>query len=343
MIPRTEPICQSETVEDWSWQQALANVIRSPDELFNILELDPAEFGDHSPSCKDFPLRVPHSFVARMEKGNWQDPLLKQVLVSPQELEFHPGFCKDPLQEIDQNPQPGIIHKYQGRALLIVSGACAIHCRYCFRRHFPYEDNNPGRQAWQQSLSYIANDPSITEIILSGGDPLSASNRSLTELVSAIAEIPHVKRLRVHTRLPIVIPQRIDDGCLGWLTSTRLQPIMVIHTNHANELDQPVADSLSKLKQAGITLLNQSVLLAGVNDDAKQLVRLSESLFDHGVLPYYLHLLDRVQGAAHFDVPEHRAMQLHQQLLAQLPGYLVPKLVRESAKVPFKLPIQANL
>ncbi len=343
MITRTEPLCQEQTGQSESWQQALANVIREPRELFELLALDLTQLPAALSAASEFPLMVPRSFVARMEPANWHDPLLQQVLPLGEELGFQPGFSHDPLAEADNNPQPGLIHKYHGRVLLIVSGGCAINCRYCFRRHFPYQANNPSRAQWQQTLDYIASDASISEVILSGGDPLVASDRFLAELVSNIAQIPHVKRLRIHSRLPVVIPQRITDDCLRWLSDSRLQSIMVIHCNHANELDASVQAALAKLTAAGVTLLNQSVLLAGVNDNEAALTTLSETLLEQGVLPYYLHLLDKVQGAAHYEVDESRAKQLVRHLMAHLPGYLVPKLVREDSNQVSKVPISVLL
>jgi EF-P beta-lysylation protein EpmB len=339
MITRTEPLCQDLPRQTESWQQSLANVIRDPQQLFELLELDLSKLPPAIAAAQDFPLKVPRGFAAKMEKGNWHDPLLRQVLPLDQELDYQPGFTKDPLEETTSNPCPGLIHKYHGRVLLIVSGGCAINCRYCFRRHFPYQDNNPSRAQWQQSLQYIADDPSIKEVILSGGDPLVASDRQLAELVEQIADIPHVSRLRVHSRLPIVIPQRITDDCLAWLTGSRLQAVMVIHCNHPNELDSEVGTALEKMANAGVTLLNQSVLLGGINDNLAALIALSETLHRYRVLPYYLHLLDRVKGAAHFDTDENQAKQLISQMMTHLPGYLVPKLVREVSNQRSKVPI----
>lgn len=339
MITRTEPICQDLPGQTENWQQALANVIRDPHELFSLLELDLSTLPSALAASQSFPLKVPRSFVARMEKGNWHDPLLRQTLPLGEELEYQPGFTTDPLEEASSNPCPGLIHKYHGRVLLIASGGCAINCRYCFRRHFPYQANNPSREQWLQALQYIADDSSISEVILSGGDPLVASDRLLSERVEQIAAIPHVIRLRIHSRLPIVIPQRITDECLDWLTGSRLSPVMVIHCNHANELDDQVGAALQKLANAGVTLLNQSVLLAGVNDNTAALEALSEALHQHRVLPYYLHLLDRVQGSAHFETSETQAKVLIQQLMGRLPGYLVPRLVREVSGQLSKIPI----
>lgn len=339
MITRTEPLCQDLPAQTESWQQSLANVIRDPQQLFELLELDLSQLPLAIAAAQDFPLKVPRGFAAKMEKGNWDDPLLKQVLPLGLELDYQPGFTTDPLEEATSNPCPGLIHKYHGRVLLIVSGGCAINCRYCFRRHFPYQDNNPSRAQWQQALKYIADDKSIKEVILSGGDPLVASDRQLGELVGQIAHIPHVSRLRVHTRLPVVIPQRITEECLTWLAESRLEPVVVIHCNHPHELDGEVGKALARMANAGITLLNQSVLLRGINDNASTLITLSEKLHQHRVLPYYLHLLDSVQGAAHFDTDETHAKQLISQLMAHLPGYLVPKLVREVSNQLSKVPI----
>ena len=340
MILQSEPVCKSQAPEE-TWQQALAGSIRDPKELFELLELDMKQLPAAIQADKKFPLRVPRAFVRRILKRDWDDPLLRQILPVSQELDFQSGYTTDPLGEKNTNSLPGLIHKYHGRVLLIVSGGCAINCRYCFRRHFPYAENNPGRQQWPDTLEYIANDNSISEVIFSGGDPLAASNSLLAGLVKQLEEIPHVKTLRIHTRMPIMIPQRIDDECLSWLTKGRLNPVMVVHCNHPNELDEDTGIALSKLKNAGVTVLNQSVLLAGVNDDARILRNLSERLFDFGVLPYYLHLLDKVEGAAHFDVDEDTAAAIVRELLATLPGYLVPKLVKEYAGAKSKTPISS--
>lgn len=322
-----------------SWQNQLADSISDPAELLRILELDKTLTSATHSACQQFPLRVPRSYVARMEKGNINDPLLQQVLPLAKELDYQPGYLKDPLAESGSNPMPGLIHKYQGRVLLIVSGGCAINCRYCFRRHFPYSENNPGRSEWHKTLNYIRNDSSIHEVILSGGDPLAASDRRLSELVDALATIPHVSTLRVHSRMPVMIPERITSECLHWLTHSRLNSVLVIHCNHPNEIDQPTGRALQQVGQAGVTLLNQSVLLAGVNDQVDTLKALSEQLFSFGVLPYYLHLLDKVEGAAHFAVSTSQGQQLLDSLLKQLPGYLVPKLVRETPNNLSKTPI----
>ncbi|MDE1461304.1 EF-P beta-lysylation protein EpmB [Spartinivicinus poritis] len=321
------------------WQQILSSVVTDADELFHLLRLNPAEAPSHLEAVKQFPLRVPIPFINRIEPGNWNDPLLQQVLPIAQELAPQPGFTADPLGEQDKNVAKGIIHKYQGRLLLIVGTSCAVNCRYCFRRHFPYEDNRPNTQQWQSALEYITNDTSISEVIFSGGDPLAVNDKRLAWLVESIAAIPHVTRLRIHSRLPIMIPQRITDEMLSWFTQTRLKPVMVIHCNHPNEIDQDVCAALHKLRDHNVTLLNQAVLLKGINDQLETQIQLSETLFQQGVLPYYLFLLDRVFGAAHFEVSEREAKQLVGEMLKQCPGYLVPKLAREQAGAPTKLPI----
>lgn len=319
------------------WQLALADAITSPQELCEALALDSEEFQKRLSGSAQFPLRVPRSFVARMEKGNWHDPLLLQVLPLAKEREATPHFCQDPLHEKQTNPVPGLLHKYHGRVLLIAASGCAIHCRYCFRRHFPYEDNTPGLLGWQPALDYIANDSSIAEVILSGGDPLILKDNLLAHLIERLAAIEHLKILRFHTRLPIVLPERITDSLVSTLTASRLRPVMVIHCNHPREIDLPVQNALSTLHRAGITLLNQFVLLCGINDSAETLITLSQQLFSLGVLPYYLHLLDPVQGAAHFSVSAEKGKQLIHRMTERLPGYLVPKLVREVPGKPAKV------
>ncbi len=321
------------------WQNELADIIRSPEELLTLLELDTVHLPAALAASRDFALRVPRAFAERMRKGDPDDPLLRQVLPLGDELQAAPGYSEDPLGEAAANPHPGLIHKYHGRVLLIVSGGCAINCRYCFRRHFPYADNNPGRARWQTALDYIAADETITEVIYSGGDPLNAPDRQLAWLTERVAAIDHVRRLRVHTRLPVVLPNRIDEDCLAWLTGHRLQTTVVIHSNHPREIDASVGAALTRLRQSGITLLNQAVLLRDINDRADTLAELSERLFEWGVLPYYLHLLDPVAGAHHFDVPDAEALCLLDRLRARLPGYLVPRLVREIAGEPHKTPV----
>ena len=334
MIPQGIPARQPCT-----WQDELASAIRDPVELAVRLDLDPAVLDCTPDAMAQFPLRVPRPYLARMRRGDAADPLLLQVLPTARELDQVPGYGSDPLREHAANPVPGLIHKYHGRVLLLASPACAIHCRYCFRRHFDYAANTPGRQQWHQALAYIRNDPSIAEVIYSGGDPLAASDTMLAWLTGQIEAIPQVRRLRIHTRLPVVIPARIDQAFLHWFGSSRLERTLVLHINHANEIDREVAAAVQRLRDCGVTVLNQSVLLAGINDCGERLVELSERLFSAGILPYYLHLLDPVAGAAHFAVTRERAIALHQGLLARLPGYLVPRLVQELQGHPHKLPL----
>lgn len=332
MIPQTDVSWQTA-----SWQEQLAGAVRDIGELLALLDLDPVQVGVDADAAPAFPLRVPRTYLARIERGNPTDPLLLQVLPQARELLAVPGYGADPVGDKYSNVMPGIIHKYQGRVLLVASTNCAINCRYCFRREFPYADNRPVREAWQAALAYIAADPSITEVILSGGDPLSAGDRQLAWLVDQVAAVTHVERLRIHTRLPLVIPSRINPRSLAWMSNSRLQTVMVVHANHANELDQSVADAMAMLREAGVTLLNQSVLLKGVNDSVAAQQQLCTRLFEIGVLPYYLHVLDKVQGAAHFDVSAAEAQALMEALRSSLPGYLAPRLVREVAGEPAKV------
>jgi EF-P beta-lysylation protein EpmB len=263
-----------------------------------------------------------------MRRGDPGDPLLRQILPLGEELAQHPGFVPDPLDESGALRAPGLLHKYAGRALLVATGACAVNCRYCFRREFPYgEQSSAGR--WRQAVECIAGDPSIEELILSGGDPLSLTDARLHALVEHLRPVPHLRRLRIHTRLPVVLPSRIDAGFLEWLATLPWQVVVVLHANHGREIDEAVAAACVRMRDAGATLLNQSVLLRGVNDDARVLADLSQRLFAAGVLPYYLHLLDRARGTSHFEVDETRARRLAAELAALLPGYLVPRLARE--------------
>ena len=305
-------------------------------ELLRLLDLTPIPAID-SRFRLEFPLRVPRSFVARMRSGDWNDPLLLQVLPLAAERAAAPGFFSDPLGEAIAARAPGLLQKYEGRALLIATEACAVHCRYCFRREFPYQEHRDQQARWTHALKEIASDPSVHEVILSGGDPLSLSTRRLRTLTAEIAAMPHVRRLRIHTRLPVVLPSRIDDALLDWLRSIAVPTVIVLHVNHANEIDAQVRNACAQLKAANVVLLNQSVLLRGINDSEDALVDLSEALFDAGIMPYYLHLLDRVSGAAHFEVDEPAARRLAGRIAARLPGYLVPRLVRETAGAPAKL------
>ena len=312
-----------------NWRAILASGINNPKHLLSLLDIDPHSVPISNLADKQFPTRVPMDFISRMQKGNINDPLLKQVLATLDEMQAVPGFDNNPLNETAFNPTPGLLHKYHGRVLLTVTGACAINCRYCFRRHFPYEDNNPGRQGWDKALAYIKQDKTINEVILSGGDPLMLHDDLLIDLANKLITHTHIKRLRIHTRLPIVIPERITKRLLAWLTEQTIPIILVVHCNHSNEINLKVKQAFRALRKAQCVLLNQSVLLKGVNDSPEALIALSEALFDARVLPYYLHLLDKVQGAAHFDVSDQRAKELMAEMSKRLPGFLVPTLVRE--------------
>ncbi len=332
MISRTSTALEPGPTPDTGlpgWRQALADAVRDPAELLDLLRLDPALLPAARRAARLFPLRVPRGYVARMRPGDPGDPLLRQVLPLGRELEEAAGFGGDPVGDRAAAVAPGLLHKYRGRVLLLVTAACAVHCRYCFRRELPYGELGAGPSGWDQALARVAADSGVHEVILSGGDPLAASDERLAELAAAIAAIPHVRRLRVHSRMPVVLPERMDDRLLAWLAGGRLRPVVVLHANHAREIDDAVRAACGRLREAGVTLLNQSVLLAGVNDSAAALAELSEALFEAGALPYYLHLLDRVRGAAHFEVGEARARRLLGQAAARLPGYLVPRLVRE--------------
>jgi len=319
-----------------NWKNILQQASPSPDELLSELEIENSSLISRQAN-KDFPLRVPAGFINKMRKNDPADPLFKQIWPSAEEEIDKIGFSKDPLNEVNRQTAPGLLHKYQGRVLLVLTGACAIHCRYCFRRHFPYSDSNPSGENLQKAIEYLHKDTSITEVILSGGDPLSISDERLSELVSRLAEIPHLKRLRIHTRFPVVVPERINETCLDWLTRTHLQLAIVLHVNHANELDKSVEQAILKLRNHNISLFNQSVLLKGINDSARALVDLSEALFSYGIIPYYLHLLDPVSGASHFEVNESSARLLMQKIQKRLPGYLLPKLVREDPETAHKI------
>jgi EF-P beta-lysylation protein EpmB len=277
-----------------------------------------------------------------MRHGDPDDPLLRQVLPLASELDSSPGFSADPLHEAQARRAPGLLQKYRGRALLMTTATCGVHCRYCFRREYPYGEDHGSQGRWQEALDAIAGDTSLEEVILSGGDPLSLGNERLEQLGLRLAAIGHVRRLRIHTRQPVVLPERVDAGLCAWLQSLRWRPVIVLHANHANEIDAQVVAACELLRRSGATLLNQTVLLAGINDSASSQIALSQALWNAGVLPYYLHLLDRVRGASHFEVAELRARQLHADLLDSLPGYLVPRLVREVASAASKLPVAAD-
>lgn len=328
-IPSTQP-----PIADW--RQAVREAVRDPGELCRLLDL-PAPSEAAARRVSGFPLFVPRGFLSRMRPGDPHDPLLRQVLPLEDELAVSPGFAADPVDDAGATLSPGLLQKYAGRVLMVTTGACAVHCRYCFRRHFPYSTAPRSPAAWQPAIDQIAADPSIHEVLLSGGDPLTLVDRHLARLAEMLAEIPHLRRLRVHTRLPIVIPERVCPELISWLRGTRLTPIMVVHANHPREIDNSVAAALSRLVEAGIPVLNQAVLLRGVNDDVESLAALCERLVDLRVMTYYLHQLDRVAGAAHFEVPEAKGRDLVEQLRQRLPGYAVPRYVRETPGELFKL------
>lgn len=339
MIPRTAPSCQSESELSLNhWQGELANAFREPAELLKYLELPKTLLAGAISASQSFSLRVPQGYCQRIEKGNPTDPLLRQVLPLDAELIHDSKFMYDPVADLDAIEVPGLLHKYHGRVLLITTAACAVHCRYCFRRHFPYQENR-AEQNWQAAINYISENTDVHEVILSGGDPLSLTESRLKILTDQLINVPHIKTLRLHTRLPIVLPERVNDELLNWLDSLPWKIVMVLHCNHANEIDHHVATALSQLQQHQITLLNQSVLLKGVNDNSEALINLSETLFIHQVLPYYLHVLDKVQGAQHFYVNNEKACQLLDEVRHCLPGYLVPKLVQENPGEKSKTPL----
>ncbi len=314
-----------------SWQQALREAVRDPRELLAMLGLPQAALAISDAAATQFPLRVPRGFVARMHHGDPHDPLLRQVLPLDDELRPAAGYALDAVGDAAARAGHGVIHKYAGRALLIATGSCAIHCRYCFRRHFPYAEETAAAGGWFETMQALQADASITEVILSGGDPLSLSTARLADLTRQLAGLPQLRRLRIHTRLPIVLPERVDDGLLAWIAALPWPVVVVVHANHAREFDVDVDRALSRLRDARVTLLNQAVLLRGVNDSTEALAALFERGFEAGVLPYYLHQLDRVAGAAHFEVGDAEALALQRSLVERLPGYLVPKLVREVA------------
>jgi len=325
------------------WQTELRQCIDDPAELLRLLELPDTLLNGAQAAHQDFALRVPRPWLNRIHKGDPNDPLLRQILPLADERLQVPGFNTDPLAEAEANHASGLIHKYTDRVLLILSGACAINCRYCFRRHFPYTDNQLGPQQWQNVLEYLQRHTQVSEVIFSGGDPLATPDGRLQRMLNDLSEIPHLKRVRIHSRLPVVIPQRVTDTLTHALISTRLQPVVVLHVNHPQEIDADVKMACQHLRQAGITVLNQAVLLRDINDNKSVQKILSETLFSCGVLPYYLFVLDAVAGAAHFDVDDQAAQRLVGELQSELPGYLVPRLAREIPGRPSKtllLPLQ---
>lgn len=325
------------------WLQQLADVVTEPAELLQLLNLE--QFSNLAlghEARRLFALRVPRSFIQRMRKGDPNDPLLLQVLTQREEFDQVAGYTTDPLDE-QSSVVPGLLHKYHNRALLLVKGGCAVNCRYCFRRHFPYQDNQGNKRNWRLAIDYIAQHPELDEIIFSGGDPLMAKDHEIEWLIQQIEAISHIKRLRIHSRLPVVIPARITEELCQQLAKSRLQVLLVTHINHAQEIDDTLGLAIRRLRAAGITLLNQSVLLKGINDNAEILADLSNRLFDIGILPYYLHVLDKVQGAAHYFISDNQARVIMQQLLPKVSGYLVPRLAREIGGERSKTPLDLQL
>lgn len=325
-----------------NWQQSLSESFKSPEALLDYLGLDARQVS--LDAALDFPFRVTRCYAERMIKGDAADPLLRQVLPVEDELNHAlqglNGALDDPVGDLDAVRGGGLLHKYRGRALMLGTGSCAVHCRYCFRRNFPYEDYQYHRSAKRHLLTFLEDHPDLDEIILSGGDPLTLSDNRLAELLLEIDQRPQIRRLRIHSRFPMILPSRVTPELLGLLSSLRSSPVWVLHANHPRELDQATLNALQALRRAGVQMLNQSVLLKGVNDDANVLAALSRCLFDEGgVLPYYLHQLDRAKGVMHFEVPDATAIRIHQDLQAMLPGYLVPRLVREQAGKPCKMPL----
>lgn len=326
-------------IESDDWQRELANATRDAASLFKRLGLDESELDHAQYAARDFRLLATESYISRMRHGDANDPLLLQVLPQAAELIEQPGFVSDPCEDLPAAVTPGLLHKYRGRALLVATGACAVHCRYCFRRHFPYQDENPASGDWNAALNWLQQAEDIHEVILSGGDPLVLADRKLTELLHRLEQIPHLDTLRIHTRLPIVLPSRVNVALCRTLKASRLNCVVVLHANHANEIDSEVEQACAELRTAGATLLNQSVLLAAINDDEDSLVALSKRLFEVGALPYYLHQLDKVQGSAHFQVSDSKAKRLMRDIHARLPGYLLPRLVQEVPGQSGKTPI----
>ena len=338
----THSVTQNSTLRE-DWLQQLSDVITDPIELLRLLSLhDRPECLAGADARRLFPLRVPRAYLSRIKQKDPQDPLLRQVLTQRDEFTVVDGYSNDPLEE-QNNLIPGLLHKYRNRALLLVKTGCTINCRYCFRRHFPYQENQGNKANWQQAIDYISRHPELDEIIFSGGDPLMAKDHELHWLITELEKIPHLRRLRIHSRLITVIPARATDRFCQRLAASRFQVILVTHINHANEIDGQVVAAMNKLKRSNVVLLNQSVLLRGVNDNARTLANLSDKLFDSGIMPYYLHVLDKVQGAAHFMVDDNEARQIVHELLTLISGYLVPRLTREIGGKTSKTPLNLFL
>lgn len=319
------------------WQQAMREAFKDPLALLAFVEVLPSQVQLNDRPT--FSCCCPRNYAQRMTKKDPDDPLLKQVLPVMAENLHHPEFVLDPTGDSAAQSQRGVLQKYHGRALVITTGSCAIHCRYCFRQHFNYRESY--HFSIEQKLQALGTD--IEEIILSGGDPLMLNDEKLNEICQLVISKKHLKRIRIHTRVPIVLPERITDSFLSLLEGLPLSKVMVIHCNHPNEINEEIKQVLHQLSQTGTMLLNQSVLLKGINDTAHTLIELSERLLDAKVLPYYLHLLDKVAGAVHFDVCAQQGLQLLEEMKKKLPGFLVPKLVREQAGFPYKIAIHKDV
>ncbi|MEL0636540.1 EF-P beta-lysylation protein EpmB [Marinomonas sp. TI.3.20] len=322
-------VIEIQTESTLTWSQHLSKALTSLPELIQHLALPTNMVKDGNEAQNTFKLLVPRPYLSRIEPGNPLDPLLLQILPSAAEMRLVPGYTTDPLEEADHSPQKAIVHKYKRRLLVITTGTCAVNCRYCFRRHFPYGENQLAQAEWQSVIDYLKAHPEVNEVILSGGDPLMMKDALLADKIHKLEALPQIKRLRIHSRLPVVIPQRVCDEMLAWIKNSRLDIIMVWHINHANEVDEDVIHAAQQLKHAGVTLLNQGVLLKGINDSVKAQVDLSEAVFKAGLLPYYMFTLDPVEGAAHFDISVEQAQRLMGKVAAELPGYLVPRLAKE--------------
>lgn len=325
-----------QNTEPTHWTDELVHAVKTPSELLTLLGLDDRHLPSSQNAMSAFKMLIPRPFIARMEYGNAEDPLLRQVLADDIEMQPSAGYSQDPLDEGNHTPQKALVHKYERRVLVIAAGSCAVNCRYCFRRHFPYSDNQLAQQEWDSVIHYIEANPSINEVILSGGDPLMLKDSLLSKHIARLNTLPQLKRLRIHTRLPIVIPERINAELLQWVEDSKLDVIMVLHSNHGNEIDNIIAKKVLQLKQAGATVLNQGVLLKGINDTVEAQVALSERLFAAGILPYYMFTLDPIEGGAHFDISIDTAQRLMGQVAQKLPGYLMPRLAKEIPGEPAK-------
>ncbi|MGD0654392.1 MAG: EF-P beta-lysylation protein EpmB [Thermoguttaceae bacterium] len=311
------------------WQRELACAVCDPAELCRLAGLSSTAAKAAMQAANGLPILVPRPYLARIRPGDADDPLLLQVLPRMAELDQTPGYAPDPLGENAALCGPGLLWKYQNRILILATPLCAVHCRFCFRRHFPFDKSPESPSKWDEVFRLLYAEPSIHELILSGGDPLMLSDDLLSQLVAKFAQISHLQRLRIHTRMPVVIPQRVCNELISWIKETRLSTIMVVHVNHPAEIDAEVAAGFGRLIDAGIPVLSQGVLLAGINDNLEVLAELYERLADLRVIPYYLHQLDPVAGAAHFEVPISKGKALIAGLRARLPGYAVPRYVRE--------------